>query len=172
VQRGVANKSRTIRIPVHVADLERKLARAERELTARLGREPSAGELAAAAGIGEDEIADVREVFRSVTSLDRPVGEEGDAALGDLIADEAAGPEAELTVRLEEAALGTALERLSEREREVLTLRYGLAGGEPLSLGRIGERLGLTRERVRQIEHEALERLALMRELDALRDAA
>jgi RNA polymerase primary sigma factor len=172
VQRGVANKSRTIRIPVHVADLERKLARAERELVAKLGREPSDAELAKAAGISEAEIDDVREVFRSVTSLDRPVGDNGDAALGDLIADDAAGPEAEITVRLGEAALGTALERLSEREREVLQLRYGLAGGEPLSLGRIGEQLGLTRERVRQIEHEALERLALMRELDALGDAA
>ena len=172
VQRGVANKSRTIRIPVHIADLERKLARTERELAARLGREPTDAELAAAAQLSAEELDDVREVFRSVTSLDRPVGDDGDAALGDLIPDEAAGPEAEITVRLEEAALGTALGRLSDRERQVLDLRYGLSGGEPLSLGRIGEQLGLTRERVRQIEHEALERLALMRELDALRDAA
>jgi RNA polymerase primary sigma factor len=157
---------------VHIADLERKLARTERELMAKLGREPTDDELAAAAGVSPDELDDVREVFRSVTSLDKPVGEDGDGALGDLIADETAGPEAEITVRLEEEALGTALARLSEREREVLELRYGLSGGDPVSLGKIGERLGMTRERVRQIEHQALERLALMRELDALRDAA
>ena len=172
VQRGVANKSRTIRIPVHVADLERKLGRAERELVHRLGREPTDAELAAASGIDVAEIRDVREVFRSVTSLDRPVGDEGGAVLGDLIADEAGGPEIEVDLRLSEAALETALERLSDREREVLVLRYGLRGGEPLSLGAIGTQLGLTRERVRQIEQEALQHLALMRELAALGDAA
>jgi RNA polymerase primary sigma factor len=172
VQRGVANKSRTIRIPVHVADLERKLGRAERELVHRLGREPTDAELAAATGVDVTEIRDVREVFRSVTSLDRPVGDESGAVLGDLIPDETAGPEIEVDLRLSEAALEAALERLTEREREVLTLRYGLRGGEPLSLGAIGDRLDLTRERVRQIEQEALQRLALMRELAALGDAA
>jgi RNA polymerase primary sigma factor len=172
VQRGVANKSRTIRIPVHIADIERKLGRAERELVHRLGREPTDDELAAASGIDIADIRDVREVFRSVTSLDRPVGDESGAVLGDLIADQTPSPEVELDVRLSEAALGTALERLSDREREVLSLRYGLSGGEPQSLGMIGEHLGLTRERVRQIEHEALERLARMRELAALSDAA
>jgi RNA polymerase primary sigma factor len=172
VQRGVANKSRTIRVPIHVADVERKVARAERELLAAEGVPPSDEEIARRAGVTVTELQDVRDVMRSVTSLDRPVGAEGDAVLADLIPGEAPSPDVELTVDLEEAALARALDALTERERNVLTLRYGLGGGEPQSLAAIARELGVSRERVRQIETSALERLASTRELAAVREAA
>jgi RNA polymerase primary sigma factor len=170
VQRGVANKSRTIRIPVHISEREQKLARAERELRARLEREPTDEEVAEHAKLPLEQLREVRRAARAVTSLDRPVGEEGEASVGELIADEhAAPPEEEVRVALDHEALHRALAELPEREREVLKLRYGLNGDvDPASLEEIGRRLGLTRERVRQIEADALEKLAVNRELDAL----
>ena len=172
VQRGVANKSRTIRVPIHVADVQRKVARAERELLAAAGDPPTDEEVARHAGVSVAELRDVREVSRSVASLDRPIGDSDDAVLADVIAGESSEPDVEVTVDLEEAALNRALESLPERERRLLSLRYGLEGGEPLSLAAIGRELGLTRERVRQLERSALERLAATRELAAFRAAA
>ena len=129
VQRGVANKSRTIRVPIHVADVQRKVARAERELLAVAGEAPTDEEIARHAGVTVAELRDVREVSRSVGSLDRPVGDSGDAVLADVIAGESPEPDVELTVDLEEAALNRALESLPERERRLLSLRYGLEEG-------------------------------------------
>jgi RNA polymerase primary sigma factor len=174
VQRGVANKARTIRVPVHVLGQERKLARVERELAARLGREPNDEEVISAAGISAKELEQVREAARSVTSLDRPVGDEGDGAeLGDLVAHSAEpGPEDEVIVSLREEALRTAVARLPEQERRVIELRFGLEGDEPASLEEAGRRLGLRAERVRQLEQRALEQLAVNREVDGLREAA
>jgi RNA polymerase primary sigma factor len=169
VQRGVANKSRTIRIPVHISEREQKLRRADRELRAKLGRDPTDEEVAAEAKIPMEQVEEVRRAARAVTSLDRPVGE-GDAAFGDLLPSEhAAPPEEEVRVELGREALHRALAELPDREREVLKLRYGLNGDvDPASLEEIGKRLGITRERVRQIEANALEKLAVNRELDAL----
>jgi RNA polymerase primary sigma factor len=173
VQRGVANKSRTIRIPVHIAEREQKIARAERDLMARLERPPTDAEVAKAAKLSTKHVREVRQAARAVTSLDRPVGEEGDASLADLVAGEQVPLEEEVHVSLREEALHRALRELPDREREVLALRYGLDGdAEPVSLEEIGRRLGLTRERVRQIESKALERLAMQREIGALREAA
>jgi RNA polymerase primary sigma factor len=173
VQRGVANKAREIRIPVHIVEREQKIARAERELTTRLGRAPEEAEIAKAAKLPLRQVREVREAARAVTSLDRPVGEEGGASLGELTAGESAGPEEEVTVSLAEDTLRRAVSELPERERDVLKLRYGMNGDvEPASLEEIGRRLGLTRERVRQIEATALERLAVQREIEALRSAA
>jgi RNA polymerase primary sigma factor len=173
VQRGVANKAREIRIPVHIVEREQKIARAERELTTRLGRAPEDAEIAKAAKLPLRQVREVREAARAVTSLDRPVGEEGGASLGELTAGESAGPEEEVTVSLAEDTLRRAVSELPQRERDVLKLRYGLNGDvEPASLEEIGRRLGLTRERVRQIEAAALERLAVQREIEALRSAA
>jgi RNA polymerase primary sigma factor len=170
VQRGVANKSRTIRIPVHISEREQRLRRAERELRAKLGRDPDEKEVAKAAKLPLKQVREVRQAARAVTSLDRPVGEEGDATLGDLVAKEhAPPPEEEVRVTLGRDALYRAVAELPDREREVVKLRYGLNGDtDPASLEEIGRRLGLTRERVRQIEAEALERLAVNRELEAL----
>jgi RNA polymerase primary sigma factor len=173
VQRGVANKSRTIRIPVHIVDREQKIARAERELMLKLERAPTDAEVAKAAKLSPKHVREVRQAARAVTSLDKPVGEKGDASLADLVGGEGAPVEEEVHVGLEEEALHRALAELPEREREVLKLRYGLDGeSDPTSLEEIGRRLGLTRERVRQIERRALERLAMHREVGALRSAA
>jgi RNA polymerase primary sigma factor len=113
-----------------------------------------------------------REAVRTLTSLDRPIGEDGTATLGDLIAGSDGDPANELSVNLEEAALNRALASLSELERRVLELRFGLAGGEPVSLQKVGDELGVTRERVGQIERGALERLSRTRELLDLTEAA
>jgi RNA polymerase primary sigma factor len=169
VQRGVANKSRTIRIPVHIVEREQKIARAERELTLKLGRAPTDDEVAKQAKLAPKHVAEVRAAARAVTSLDRPVGQEGDARYGDLFAGEAPEPMEEVYVSLTENAVRHAVETLPEREREVVKMRYGLDGdSDPKSLEEIGRTLGLTRERVRQIEAQALQRLAELREIEAL----
>jgi RNA polymerase primary sigma factor len=169
VQRGVANKSRTIRIPVHISEREQKMRRAERTLRGKLGRDPTDEEVAAEAKLPLEQLREVRQAARAVTSLDRPVGE-GDAVYGDLVASEhAPAPEEEVQVTLGRDALEKALAELPEREQEVLRLRYGLNGDvDPASLEEIGRRLGITRERVRQLEARALEKLAINRELAAL----
>ena len=172
VQRGVANKARTIRMPVHIVDRERKIARAERELHVKLGRAPTLQEIAKSAKLPLKQVREVQEAARAVTSLDRPVGTEGDASLGDLVAGQEAPPEEELEISLRQDALRRAVAELPDRERDVLKMRFGLNGDpDPQSLEAIGKTLGLTRERVRQIETEALRRLAVSRELDALRAA-
>jgi RNA polymerase primary sigma factor len=172
VQRGVANKSRTIRIPVHIADREQKIARAERALAPKLGRQPTEEEIAHQAKLPLKQLREVREAARAITSLDRPIGSESDAALGDLFASEEAQPEEELTVSLEQDVLRRAVSQLPDREQEVLKRRYGLNGDrDPASLEAIGRELGLTRERVRQIEASAIEQLAVNREIEALKVA-
>ena len=171
VQRGVANKAREIRIPVHIVDRERKIARAERELMAKLERAPTEEEISKATKLPLKQVREVREAARAVTSLDKPVGE-GEASYGDLFAGEEAPPEELIAVSLEQDVLRRAVEKLPEREQEVLKLRYGMNGeGQPQSLEEIGRRLGVTRERVRQLEAGALERLAVNREIEALRAA-
>jgi RNA polymerase primary sigma factor len=169
VQRGVANKSRTIRIPVHIVEREQKIARAERELISRLKRDPTDEEIADRAKLSVKHVQEVRAAARAVTSLDRPVGDDGDASFGDLIAGDDAEPSEEVHVSLSESAVRDAVETLPEREREVVKLRFGMNGDQdPQSLEQIGQKLGLTRERVRQIETQALKRLAERRELAAL----
>jgi RNA polymerase primary sigma factor len=174
VQRGVGNKARAIRVPVHVLDRERKMARVEGELQAKLGRPPTDEELAKAARISRKQLAQVREAARVVTSLDRPLGDDESAALGDVVAVAPDDEHGELAVDLREAALHRALEHLPEREQQLIRLRFGLDAdnARPHSLEEIGRILGVSRERVRQLEREALERLAVSRELEALRDAA
>jgi RNA polymerase primary sigma factor len=172
VQRGVANKSRTIRIPVHIADREQRIARAERALTPKLGRQPTEEEVAKQAKLPLKQVREVRQAARAITSLDRPIGSDNEAALGDLFASEQAPPEEELTVSLEQDVLRRAVAQLPDREREVVKRRYGLNGDrDPVSLEAIGRELGLTRERVRQIEANALEQLAVNREIEALKVA-
>jgi RNA polymerase primary sigma factor len=173
VQRGVANKSRTIRIPVHIAEREQRIARAERELAPKLGRQPTEKEVAKHARLPLKQVQEVRKAARAVTSLDRPIGDEHDGALGELFASEQSPPEEEIGVSLEQDVLRRAVAQLPEREREVVKLRYGLNGDrDPASLEAIGRQLGLTRERVRQIEANALEQLAVNREVEALKDVA
>jgi RNA polymerase primary sigma factor len=172
IQRGLANKARTIRIPVHIGQRERKIVRAERELSAKLGREPNDDEIAREADLPLDQVEEVRDAARTVTSLDRPVGEEGDTALGDLLEGGSPSPDQEVEVSLSEQLLRRTIDELPETERAVIRLRFGLNGDDPQPLRETGRRLGLSAERVRQIESRALKRLAMRRELEALREVA
>jgi RNA polymerase primary sigma factor len=172
VQRGVANKSRTIRIPVHIVEREQKIARAERELTLKLERPPSDEEVAKTAKLSLKHVREVRAAARAVASLDKPLGDEGDTAFGDIVATDKSDVEEEVVVGLSEDLLRAAVAKLPEREQQVIKLRYGLDGDQdPKSLEMIGREMGLTRERVRQIETQALERLAREREIAALAPA-
>src|SRR5262249_32027090 len=172
IQRALDNRARTIRIPVHLGQRERKIARAHRELSAKLGRDPTDEELAQAAEIARGELEETRAASRVVTSLDRPVGEEEDTTLGSLLASDELGPEEEVEIILREDALSRALEQLPEQERQVVKLRYGINGDDPTPLSETGRRLGISQDTVRRLERRALAELAENRELDALRPAA
>jgi len=168
IQRGLANQGRTIRIPVHIGQRERKIARAERELAANHGRPPTDEEVAAAAEITLAELHETREVMRTITSLERPVGAESDTELGDLLASDEIQPHEEVEIGLRDETVRAALDQLPDQEREVIGLRFGIGGDDPTPLREAGRRLGLSPERVRRIEHKALERLAEFREVAAL----
>jgi RNA polymerase primary sigma factor len=172
VERGMDAKARTIKLPINLVRTQRKVARAENALSTKLDRAPTDTEVAAEAQITVDDLHAMRDAARTVTSLDRPLGENDDASFGDLLPSDGPGPEDEVHISLREQALRHALDELPERERTVVALRYGIDGGEPTPLREIGRRLGITPERVRQIESKALGRLGRMRELDALRQAA
>src|SRR6476620_9944742 len=160
VQRGVANKARTIRIPVHVVEREQKVARARRELVATLERDPTPEEIAAHSKLPLNHVEEVMAAARAVASTDMPVGDDGDASFGDLIAGTGPSTEEEASASLRDLAVRQAVASLPDRERDVIELRFGLVGDGPASLEAIGKQLGLTRERVRQIETEALRKLA------------
>jgi RNA polymerase primary sigma factor len=172
VERGMDAKARAIKLPINLVRTQRKVARAENALAMRLDRPPTDAEIAAEAGIKIADLHAMRDAARTVTSLDRPLGEEEDAAFGDLLPSEGPAPDDVVHISLREQALRRALEDLPERERTVVALRYGIDGGEPRALREIGRQLGITPERVRQIESKALGRLGRMRELEALRQAA
>ena len=172
IQRGLANQGRTIRLPVHIGQRERKIAKMERELALELERMPTDEEIAKAAGISLRELRETREFSRTVTSLERPVGSEGDTELGELLPSDAPEPVEEVEIGLRQEAVHRALENLSEQEQQVIRLRYGINGDEPTPLREAGRQLGLSPERVRRIEHKALERLACTREVAGLAEAA
>jgi RNA polymerase primary sigma factor len=173
VQRGLQNSSRTIRLPVHIGQRERKIARLERELATKLGRDPTEEEISEAVEIPVDEVAEIRAAARPLASLDQPVGEDGETAMGDLLPSEAASdPGEEVVESFGERAVKNAVESLPGNERKVVELRYGLGGSAPTPLRETGQRLGISAERVRQIEERALERLSEEADLAALRDAA
>jgi RNA polymerase primary sigma factor len=172
LQRALDNRSRTIRIPVHLGQRERKIARAQRELAAQLGREPSDEEVAEASELSVEEVREARETVRVVTSLDRPVGEEEETPFGALIASGERGPEEEVDISLRGDALRRAVDSLPERERQVVKLRYGINGDDPTPLSETGRRLGISQDAVRKLERRALSELAQNRELEALRPAA
>ncbi len=168
VARALADKARTIRMPVHIVERMQKLNRAERTLWTQLGREPTLEEVAEEANLPIAQAYEVKAAARASTSLDQPVGETEDATFGDFVAGDGPLPDEEVEVSLRCQALADALAALGERERQVLVFRYGLEDAEPKTLEEIGRRLGLTRERVRQIETEALKRLARLREMEAV----
>jgi RNA polymerase primary sigma factor len=167
MQRGLASQSRTIRIPVHIGRRERKMERAERELAARLGPEPTDEELAEAAELTLKQLQDTRDVTRTITSLERGVGEAGETELRELLPSVDLGPE-EVEIGLRQGAV----ERLPEPERDVIHLRYGIDTDEPTQLGEASRRLGMSPESVPRLERAALRRLAENREVAALAEAA
>jgi RNA polymerase primary sigma factor len=172
VQRGVANKARTIRIPVHIVEREQKISRSERELVAKLERAPTLEELAKHSKLPIKQVREVRAAARAVASLDKPVGEGDTATYGDLFASDEKTPAEQVEVDLTERALHQAVGELPEREQRILKLRYGLNGeADPKSLEEIGRILGITRERVRQLEGDALRRLAESREIAGMKAA-
>ncbi len=165
VQRAVANHARTIRVPVHVVERQQKLGRAARRLEVELGREATKEELAEATGLPIQHVDEALGAAQASVSLNQTVGADDEGELGDLFADrEAADPFDEAEESLRRQGVRRALDALPERERRILELRFGF-DGEPWTLEAIGHELDLTRERVRQLEGQALARLAALREL-------
>jgi len=172
VTRAIADKARTIRIPVHMVEKLNKVVHIERQLVQRLGREPSPEEIAEELEITTEEVREILRMSQLPISLEKPIGEEEDSSLGDFVEDEAAESPfdtAQLLLRREDVV--NALNALPRREREVIELRYGLLGGEPRTLEEVGRAFGVTRERIRQIENNTLKKLEHLPEAQALRDA-
>jgi RNA polymerase primary sigma factor len=174
IQRGIENRARTIRIPSHVGIRQRKIAAAERELRAKLERDPTDEEVADATGLKLTHLQEAREATRTVVSLDRPIGGGGDeeTPFGAILPAEGDTPDEEVAVSLERDAVRRAVAQLPDRQREVVRMRYGIDGSEPQRLSETGRALGISAERVRQIENDALRRLAEVRELQGVRAAA
>jgi RNA polymerase primary sigma factor len=172
LQRSLDSRARTIRIPTTLAQLERKVARAEREFEARAGRPPTDQELAEAAETDVGELEWLREAPRAATSLDRPVGEKGETTLGELIAAEGSPVAEQVEISLRTDAVQRALDHLPERERAVVKLRFGIDGDDVTTIDAVARELDVSPRRVREIESRALERLATERELEELAPAA
>jgi RNA polymerase primary sigma factor len=173
IERGIANKARTIRMPVHVLQRERKLDRAERQLATKLGRAPTDEEVAKAAGVPLKQMREVRDAARVLTSLDRPVGEDQETTLGELFESDAPDVDETVAVNLRDDAVRRAVSELPTPEREIVKLRYGLNGSAgPKSIEEITRQLDMPREQVKRFESQALSRLARMREIESLEEAA
>jgi RNA polymerase primary sigma factor len=171
IARALADKARTIRIPVHIFERLNQIGRAERMLLTGLGREPKADEIAEVTGLEPDQVESIKRWAQAPISLEKPVGDEEQSEFGQLIADEHAESPYERAVEtLTNEALRDALENLSYRERRVLELRYGLGDEHPRTLDEIGRTFNVTRERIRQIENHALKKLQNIREAQSLRD--
>jgi len=168
VARGLADKARTIRMPVHMVERRQHLDRAERMLSVELGREPTLQEVAERAGLSLPEALAVEAAARTSTSLDQPLIAEESALFGDMIAGDGPLPEERVDSNFRSDALAEALTMLGEREHTVIALRFGLNGAEPTTLTEIGRRLGFSRERARQLEKNALEQLAQLKEMQPL----
>jgi RNA polymerase primary sigma factor len=173
IQRGLADRGRSIRLPTNIAQRERRIATASRRLATQLGREPTLEEIAEGAELPLEQVAELQDVARTVTSLDRPVGDGEETGLGELLPSRGPAVEEQVNMSLTEEAVRRSVGQLPQREREVIQLRFGLEGEkEPLPMSQVGRRLGISAERVRQIERKALSELAMRRELAALSDAA
>src|SRR5437868_5789113 len=169
IARALADKARTIRIPVHVVEKLNKIGRAER----KLGPEPTADEIAEVTGIEPEEVDAIKRSAQAPVSLEKPVGDEEESEFGQFIADERAeSPYERAAEILTKEALREALENLSYRERRVLELRYGLGGEHPRTLDEVGRTFNVTRERIRQIENQSLKKLQSLAEAQKLRDVA
>ncbi len=173
VTRAIADKARTIRIPVHMVEKLNRVSHVERQLVQRLGREPEPHEIATELKCTVREVRDILRVAQMPVSLEKPIGDEEESELGDFVADESVEePFEAATENLQREDIQKALDSLPERERQVIELRYGLRGHEPLTLEEVGRAFGVTRERVRQIENNTLKKLKQLPEAQRLRELA
>jgi RNA polymerase primary sigma factor len=173
VARALADKARTIRMPVHIVEKLNKIVRSERKLRAELGREPTSAEIGADVELAADEVEQIRRSSQAPVSLEKPVGDEEESEFGHFLTDENEPlPEEVAEVELRKATLQRVLGTLSSRERRVLELRYGLNGEHPRTLDEVGRTFNVTRERIRQIENQSLKKLRALADSVALRDVA
>jgi RNA polymerase primary sigma factor len=171
VTRAIADKARTIRIPVHMVEKLNKVVHIERQLVQRLGREPQPDEIAAELEMTTEEVREILRMSQLPVSLEKPIGEEEESELGDFVEDDSAESPfdtASLTLRREDVQ--RALDSLPDRERKVIELRFGLLGTQPFTLEEVGRAFGVTRERIRQIENNTLKRLETLPEAQGLKD--
>jgi RNA polymerase primary sigma factor len=170
VTRAIADKARTIRIPVHMVEKLNRVTHVERQLVQRLGREPEPAEIAAELKVEAKEVRDILRVAQMPVSLEKPIGDEEESELGDFVADDGVEEPFEVaTENLQREDIQRALDALPQRERQVIELRYGLRGHEPLTLEEVGRAFGVTRERIRQIENNTLRKLKQLPEAQRLR---
>jgi RNA polymerase primary sigma factor len=173
VARALADKARTIRMPVHVVEKLNKIARSERKLRAELGREPTSFEIGRELDLMPDEVEQIRRSAQTPVSLEKPVGDEEESEFGHFLTDESApAPDEEAETAMRKEALKKVLSMLAPRERAVLELRYGLDGKPPRTLDEVGRTFNVTRERIRQIENQSLKKLRALADSQTLRDAA
>jgi RNA polymerase primary sigma factor len=173
VARAIADKGRTIRMPVHVVEKLNKINRSERKLRAELAREPSSVEIAMDLGLTVDEVEQIKRSAQTPVSLEKPVGDEEESEFGHFLTDESEPlPEEAAEVSLRRDALRSILDALSPRERQVLEMRYGLDGRQPRTLDEVGRAFNVTRERIRQIEHQSLKKLRVLAEAASVRDVS
>ncbi len=173
VARALADKGRTIRMPVHIVEKLNKIVRSERKLRAELGREPTAFEIAVDLDLDPDEVEQIRRSSQAPVSLEKPVGDEEESEFGHFLTDETEPqPDEVAETQLRKTALARVLHTLSTRERRVLELRYGLNGEHPRTLDEVGRTFNVTRERIRQIENQCLKKLRALADSQTLRDVA
>ena len=173
VTRAIADKARTIRIPVHMVEKLNRVAHVERQLVQKLGREPEPAEIAEELRWPVSDVRDILRVAQLQVSLEKPIGDEDESELGDFVADDAVlEPFEEASEHLQKEGVRRALDALPDRERQVIELRYGLSGTEPLTLEEVGKTFGVTRERIRQIENNTLKKLQRLPEAQMLREAS
>ena len=173
VTRAIADKARTIRIPVHMVEKLNRVAHVERQLVQKLGREPEPAEIAEELRWPVSDVRDILRVAQLPVSLEKPIGDEDESELGDFVADDAVlEPFEEASEHQQKEGVRRALDALPDRERQVIELRYGLSGTEPLTLEEVGKTFGVTRERIRQIENNTLKKLQRLPEAQMLREAS
>jgi RNA polymerase primary sigma factor len=171
VTRAIADKARTIRIPVHMVEKLNKVVHIERQLVQRLGREPRPDEIAEELEMTTEEVREILRMSQLPVSLEKPIGEEEESELGDFVEDESAeSPFDTATLSLRREDVEHALSALPERERQVIELRFGLSGAQPCTLEEVGRAFGVTRERIRQIENNTLKKLESLPEAQGLKD--
>ena len=171
VTRAIADKARTIRIPVHMVEKLNKVVHIERQLVQRLGREPRPDEIAVELEMTTAEVRDILRMAQHPVSLEKPIGEEEESELGDFVQDEQAeSPFDTASVSLRREDIENALASLPERDRKVIELRFGLSGAQPCTLEEVGRAFGVTRERIRQIENNTLKKLESLPEAQGLKD--